>query len=200
MYIEQSVLHTSRWLYFLWKYFESLFQIQSYLRQGMPSHLRGAVWKQLLDVDVLRITATFNYKVINFVDYSWHRELSWLGQLNNVSSFLFTCLLLIFLHYLTSSVHFIIATLKENLIIPDVLIYIVHSSVSKAQLVAVREQLVDMGISEYGGSDTVTHLCEMETEGFLKYIPGHIKHDCLRQILLDLGKSWNNNYDCHWYR
>ncbi len=29
----------------------------------MPEHLRGAVWKQLLDVDILRLTANFNYKV-----------------------------------------------------------------------------------------------------------------------------------------
>ncbi len=55
----------------------------------------------------------------------------------------------------------------------------------------MREQLVDLSISEYGGADTITHLCELESQGFIKFVPGYIPTDCVRQILLDLGKLSN---------
>ncbi|KAJ8416301.1 hypothetical protein AAFF_G00383230 [Aldrovandia affinis] len=37
-------------------------QIERFIRIGIPSALRGQVWKCLLDTDTLRVTSTFNYQ------------------------------------------------------------------------------------------------------------------------------------------
>ena len=52
---------------------------------------------------------------------------------------------------------------------------------------AVREQLVDLGLSEYGGSEMLSHLADLEKSGYKTNVQGHISADCLRHIILELG-------------
>ena len=62
---------------------------------------------------------------------------------------------------------------------------------ARHKLTAVREQLVDLGLSEYGGSEMLSHLAELEKSGYDTNVEGHISTDCLRHIILDLGKHCN---------
>lgn len=39
------------------------FQIERFIRMGIPPSLRGRVWKCLLTIDSLRETSDFNYQV-----------------------------------------------------------------------------------------------------------------------------------------
>ena len=56
----------------------------------------------------------------------------------------------------------------------------------QAELEEVRTQLVQLGISEFGGSDGATQLADVESGEYrIKY--GQISLDGLRHIMLDLG-------------
>ena len=55
----------------------------------------------------------------------------------------------------------------------------------------MREQLVDLNVSEYCGADAVGRLYELESAGVVQQ-EGHISFECLRQILLDLGNYCSN--------
>ena len=56
-------------------------------------------------------------------------------------------------------------------------------------MVALREQLVDIGISEYGHVKALDALSEVEVEWRTYGQPdGHIDFDFIRLILLDVGK------------
>lgn len=58
----------------------------------------------------------------------------------------------------------------------------------------VREQLVDLGISEYGGQKTLDHLAEMEADTYrVKY--KYISMDALRHIFLDLRECISGSSD-----
>ncbi len=54
-------------------------------------------------------------------------------------------------------------------------------------MTAVREQLVDLGISEYGDTAVLSHLTEQEMNDETIDKPGYIPAECLRHIILDLG-------------
>ena len=54
----------------------------------------------------------------------------------------------------------------------------------------VREQLVDLGISEFVGPESVQFLCEVEARQYcIKY--GQISMEALRVMMMDLGESSN---------
>ncbi|ELU00566.1 hypothetical protein CAPTEDRAFT_226882 [Capitella teleta] len=58
----------------------------------------------------------------------------------------------------------------------------------KEELCQIREQLVDLGISEYGGQKVLDEISEVESESYrVKY--KHISLDALRHIFLDLHRS-----------
>ena len=66
----------------------------------------------------------------------------------------------------------------------------------QTELQQVRDQLVDLGISEYGGQEALDYLAELETEAYkLKY--KHISMDALRHIFLDL-RMWGYICDVSW--
>ena len=58
----------------------------------------------------------------------------------------------------------------------------------KEHVTAVREQLVDLGISEFVGPESVQFLCEVEARQYcIKY--GQISMEALRVMMMDLGES-----------
>lgn len=58
---------------------------------------------------------------------------------------------------------------------------------SQAELAIVREQFVDMGISEFSPRDALNYLAQFETDEGYKMKPGDISADAIRHIFLDLG-------------
>lgn len=95
-------------------------KLEMFMRRGIPSDLRPAAWKCLLEVDSLRATSKFDYQV---------------------------------------------------------------------ETHAVREQLIDLGISEYSEVKAVNGLSDAEMDTYeVKF--GQISMDALRHIFLDLDRTY----------
>lgn len=57
----------------------------------------------------------------------------------------------------------------------------------QAQQVAVREQLVELGVSEYSTKSNLSFINDDEVSEAYKRNPSHLSLDTIRHILLDLG-------------
>ena len=66
-------------------------------------------------------------------------------------------------------------------------IHVCQSYLSQAELDQVREQLVELGISEFSGSNAVSQLCEAEEDNY-QVRKDQVSIHALRHIILDLGK------------